>query len=141
MRLSPGPFFAAAGVQTDKTADALKEFFIELGRIHDPVPAAELDKARNYLALLMPRNFETTRGTANALAQAWLYDLPADYYSTYADRVRAVTAADVKRVADKYIVPDRLAVVIVGDRKTIEAGVKALKLGTLTVVEPAEIFR
>jgi len=141
MRLSAGPFFAAAGVQTDKTADALKEFFIELANIHQPVPGEELEKARNYLALLMPRNFETTRGRADALAQAWIYDLPADYYATYADRVRAVTAADVKRAADKYIVPDRLAVVIVGDRKAIEAGVKALNLGPITVVEPAEMFK
>lgn len=141
MRLSAGAFYAAAGVQTDKTAEAVKEFFNELTRIHEPVPAAELEKAKNYLALLMPRNFETTRGTADALAQAWVYDLPSDYYTTYADRVRAVTAADVKRVADKYIQPDKLAVVVVGDRKTIEPGLKALNLGPLTVVEPAAVFK
>jgi zinc protease len=141
MRLNAGPFYATAGVQTDKTVESLKEFFVELTKIHETIPPEELEKAKNYLALLLPRNFETTRGTANALAQAWIYDLPADYYSTYADRVRAVTAADVKRVADKYIVPDKLAVVIVGDRKTIEANVKALNLGPLTIVEPGEIFR
>lgn len=141
MRLNAGPFYAAAGVQTDKTADALKEFFIELARIHEPVPGPELDKAKNYLALQMPRNFETTRATANALANAYLYDLPADYYTTYGDRVRAVTAADVKRVADKYIHPDKFAVVIVGDRKVIEPGVKALNLGPITVVEAADILK
>lgn len=141
MRLSPGPFYAAAGVQTDKTSEAVKEFFNELTRIHEPVPAAELEKAKNYLALLMPRSFETTRGTADALATAWVYDLPADYYTTYADRVRAVTAADVKRVADKYIQPDKFAVVIVGDRKTIEAGVKTLNLGPVTVIEAGDILK
>ena len=141
MRLNAGPFYAGAGVQTDKTGEALKEFFVELTRIHETVPADELEKAKNYLALLLPRNFETTRGTANALAQAWIYNLPADYYTTYAARVRAVTAADVKRAADKYIVPDRLLVVIIGDRKTIEAGVKGLNLGPLTIVEPGEIFK
>ena len=141
MRLSAGAFSASAGVQTDKTGESVKEFFNELTRIHAPVGAEELEKARNYLALLMPRSFETTRGTADALAQAWIYGLPADYYTTFAERVRAVTAADVKRVADKYIQPDKLAVVIVGDRKTIEPAVKALNLGTLTVVEPAEIFK
>ena len=141
MRLNAGPFYAAAGVQTDKTVESLKEFFVELTRIHETIPPEELDKAKNYVALLMPRNFETTRGTANALAQAWIYDLPADYYATYADRVRAVTAADVKRAADKYIVPNQLAVVIVGDRKAIEPNVKALNLGPLTVVEPGEIFK
>jgi predicted Zn-dependent peptidase len=141
MRLSAGPFYAAAGVQTDKTAEALNEFFIELARIHEPVPGPELDKAKNYLALQMPRNFETTRGTANALANAYLYGLPVDYYSSYGDRVRAVTAADVKRAADKYIQPDKFAVVIVGDRKVIEPGVKALNLGPVTVVAPAEIVK
>jgi predicted Zn-dependent peptidase len=141
MRLNAGPFYAAAGVQTDKTAEALKEFFIELARIHEPVPGPELDKAKNYLALQMPRNFETTRATANALANAYLYDLPADYYSTYAERIRAVTAADVTRVADKYIQPDRFAVVIVGDRKVIEPGIKALNLGPMTVVEASEILK
>lgn len=141
MRLNAGPFYAGAGVQTDKTGEALKEFFVELTRIHETVPADELEKAKNYLALLLPRNFETTRGTANALAQAWIYNLPADYYTTYAARVRAVTAADVKRAADKYIVPDKLLVVIIGDRKTIEAGVKGLNLGPLTIVEPGEIFK
>jgi zinc protease len=141
MRASPGAFYAAAGVQTDKTVESLKEFFIELTRIHEPVESGELEKARNYLALLMPRSFETTRGTAGALAQAYVYDLPADYYATYAGRVRAVTAADVKRVADKYIQPDKFAVVIVGDRKVIEPGVRALNLGPVTVVEAAEIMK
>jgi len=141
MRSRAGAFYAAAGVQTDKTTDALKEFFNELTRIHDPVEPGELDKAKNYLALLLPRSFETSRGTADALAQAWVYDLPADYYATYGEKVRAVTAADVKRVADRYIQPDKLAVVIVGDRKTIEPGVRALNLGPITFVEPTEIMK
>jgi predicted Zn-dependent peptidase len=141
MRLSAGMFYAAAGVQTDKTVEALKEFFNELTRIHQPVDAEELDKAKNYLALQLPRNFETSRATANSLAQAYVYDLPPDYYTTYADRVRAVTAEDVKRAADKYIQPDRFAVVIVGDRKVIEAGVRSLNLGPVTVTEPSEILK
>ena len=141
MRASPGAFYAAAGVQTDKTAESLKEFFTELTRIHEPVAAEELEKAKNYLALQMPRTFESTRGTADALAQAWVYNLPADYYTTYADRVRAVTAADVKRAADTYIQPGKFAVVIIGDRKTIEAPVKALNLGPLTVVDTTEIMK
>ncbi len=141
MRLGAGPFYAAAGVQTDKTADALKEFFNELTRIHEPVGADELDKAKNYVALLLPRSFETERGAANAIAQTFVYDLPADYFQTYAGRIRSVTSADVKRAADKYIQPDKFAVVIVGDRKTIEPGIAALNLGPLTVVEATEIMK
>jgi zinc protease len=141
MRRGVGPFYAAAGVQTDKTAEALKEFFNELTGIHEPIPAAELEKAKNYLALQLPRNFETERDVAASLAQLYLYNLPADYYATYADRVRAVTADEVKRAADKYIQPDKFAVVIVGDRKLIEAGVRALNLGPLTIVLATEIMK
>ena len=141
MRLGAGPFYAAAGVQTDKTSEALKEFFNELTRIHEPVSGDEVDKAKNYLALQLPRSFETERGAANALAQTFVYNLPADYFQTYADHIRAVTVQDVKRAAEKYIQPDKFAVVVVGDRKAIEAGVKVLNLGPLTVVEPAEIFK
>jgi predicted Zn-dependent peptidase len=141
MRLSAGPFYATAGVQTDKTADALKEFLNELTRIHDPVGADELEKAKNYVALLLPRNFETERGAANAIAQTFVYSLPADYFQTYADRIRAVTSADLKRAADKYIQPDKFAVVIVGDRKTIEPGIDALNVGDLTVGQEVKIMK
>jgi zinc protease len=141
MRRVGGLFYAAAGVQTDKTADALKEFFVELTNIHEPVPADELAKTKSYVERLLPRYFETERAAAGALAQTYTYDLPADYYQTFARRIEAVTAADVKRVADQYIQPDKFAVVIVGDRKVIEAGVNALKLGPLTIVEPSEIFK
>jgi len=47
----------------------------------------------------------------------------------------------LKRVADKYIVPDKLTVVIGGDRKTIEPGIRALNLAPLTVVEAGEVLK
>lgn len=141
MRGSAGPFYAAAGVQTDKTSESLTEFFKELEGIRKPVPAEEVEKAKNYLALLMPRNFETTGSLANSLAQMFVYNLPADYFATYTERVRAVTPADVQRVAEKYIQPDKFAVVVVGDRKVIEPGIKALNLGPIKSVEIVEILR
>ena len=72
------------------------------------VPREELEKAANYLALLLPRNFETISSVATSVSQLYVYSLADDFYATYADRVRAVTPADVKRVADKYIVPEKL---------------------------------
>jgi len=141
MRSSAGPFYAAAGVQTDKTSESVTEFFKELEGIKKPVPAEEVEKAKNYLALLMPRSFETTGSMANSLAQMFVYNLPADYYATYTQRVRAVTPADVQRVAEKYIQPDRFAVLVIGDRKVIEPGIKALNLGPIKTVEIEEILR
>jgi predicted Zn-dependent peptidase len=141
MRRVSGVFYASAGVQTDKTADALKEFFVELTNVHQPVPSEELRKTKNYIERLVPRYFETERTTASALAQIYVYGLPADYWQTFATQIDAVSADRVKRAADAYIQPDKFAVVIVGDRKAIEAGVKALNLGPLTIVEPSEIFK
>ncbi len=54
MRLAAGPFLGVAGVQTDKTAEALKEFFNELNGILKPVPADELARAKNYIAFGFP---------------------------------------------------------------------------------------
>ncbi len=141
MRLAAGPFYAAAGVQSDKTAEALKEFFVELNRIHELVPREELDKAASYLSLLLPHYFETISSVATSVSQLYVYGLADDFYATYADRVRAVTPADVKRVADKYIVPDKLTVVVIGDRKKIESSIRALNLGPLTIVEAGEAMK
>lgn len=140
MRASAGPFFAAAGVQTDKTAEALVEFFKELNGIREPIPADELAKAKNYLALRFPGQFETTRGIAGALADVVVYGLPDDYYSTYVQRIQAVTAAEVRAAAERHIQPGRFAVVVIGDRKAVEAKIQALNLGPLKVLNVDEVM-
>src|SRR5205085_7565912 len=120
MRADAGPFSASAGVQTDKTADALKEFFNELNAILKPVPAEELARAKNYVSLRYPSAFETTGDISRRLEDALVYKLPEDYFAKYVQNIQAVTAADVQRVAQKYVQPDRASVVVVGDLKTIE---------------------
>jgi zinc protease len=139
-RLSTGPFFAAAAVQTDKTAAALSEFFKELEGIRKPVGEEELSRARNYLALRFPRGFETTGQLAARLEQKVVYDLPDDYFTSYVDRIGKVTAADVGRVTALSIDPQAVAVVVVGDRKKIESGIRALKLGPVRVFSVDDIL-
>ncbi len=141
MRGSAGPFYAGAGVQTDKTAEALTEFFKELDAIRKPIPAEELEKAKNYVALLLPRTFETTQGMASSLAQAFTFNLPADYYQTFTERVRAVTVADAQRAAERYIQPDKLAVVVVGDMKVVEPRIRALNLGPVSTITIADVMK
>jgi zinc protease len=140
MRSSAGPFVASAGVQTDKTSEALKEFFNELTGILKPVPPDELTRAKNYVALRFPTGFETTGDISRRLEDALVYHLPDDYFSKYVQNIEAVTAADVQRVAQKYVQPNRFAVVVVGDLKTIEAGVRALNLGPVKTVTIDEVF-
>jgi predicted Zn-dependent peptidase len=132
MRRLPGPFLAASSVVTAKTDSALIEFMRELRHIRDAaVPQAELDKAKAYISLGLPSDFETTGRTAARISELLLYDLPLDYYATFIPRINAVTAADVQRVARRYLDPDHLAIVIVGDRSKIAASLDALHEGPI----------
>ncbi len=141
MRLAAGPFFAGAGVQTDKTAESITEFFNELNGILKPVPADELAKAKNYVALRFPTAFETTRGIAGQLTQMIVYSLPDDYFATFVQRIQSVTAEDLARVAARFIQPDKLAVVVVGDRQMIEPKIKALNLGPITGLKVEDVVK
>jgi zinc protease len=127
----PGPFLADAAVQTAVTDKALVEFMKELHGILQPLPDEEFTRARNYVALRYPESFQSVAQIANQLADLVIYGLPDDYFNNYVQHVLAVTKDDVGRVAKKYIDPEKMAIVIVGDQKQIEAGVKALNLGPL----------
>jgi zinc protease len=140
MRAAAGPFTAAAGVQTDKTAEALTEFFNELNGILKTIPAEELTRAKNYIALRYPGGFETTGDISRRLEDAMIYHLPDDYFSTYVQKIQAVTAADMQRVAQKYIQPGRFVVVVVGDAKVIEPKIQSLNLGPIKKLNVDDVF-
>ena len=130
-RLS-GAFVALASVVTAKTDSSLIEFLKELRRIRDEaVPATELSKAKAYVTLGLPGDFETTGGAAARFRDLLAYGLPLDYYDQYIQRINAVTADDVHRVARNYIDPDHFDIVVVGDKSQIEAGIKALNEGPI----------
>jgi zinc protease len=133
-RLSQGLFYAAAGVQTDKTAEALKEFFNEFTGILKPIPADELDKAKNYVALGFPAEFETTGDLARKMEEQVVYSLPDEYFPGYVRSVLQVPRPGVEKAAAQHVQPDKFAVVVVGDRKAIEAGIRALNLGPVEVL-------
>lgn len=133
MRRSAGPFTASAEVVAAKTDSGLVEFMKELNAIRDTVPSVELNKAKRFLQLSLPGDFETTQQIANQLIPVVLYELPLDYYNNYVSNIEAITQADVQRVAKQYINPSSLAIIIVGDRKNIEAGLKAVNAGPITV--------
>ncbi|HEU5249083.1 MAG TPA: pitrilysin family protein [Thermoanaerobaculia bacterium] len=140
-RLSTGPFVAGAAVQTDKTGPALVEFFKELDAIRKTVTEAEVAKAKNYVALSFPSDVETTGDIAAKLEQQFVYGLPDGWLDSYVAKIGAVTLADVERVAGQYVDPQKVAVVVVGDRKKIEPEVRALKLGSVRVLSIDEAFR
>lgn len=115
-----GDFEATAEVRTAVTGDSLKEFFYELARIRDEdVSAGELADAKNFLTGVFPIRAETQEGLTNLIVSQELYGLPGDYLQTYRENVAAISVADVRRVANKYIDTERMAIVIVGDAAEI----------------------
>ena len=133
MRRAAGPFTASAEIVAAKTDSALLEFMKELNGIRQSVSPDELSRAKRYLQLQLPGNFETTQQIAGELIPVAQYGLPLDYFNNYVQNIEAVTQADVNRVAQQYINPGALAVVIVGDRKTIEQGLKSTNVGPVEI--------
>jgi Predicted Zn-dependent peptidases len=111
-----GTWTASSEVRTDVTEGAMKEFMYELDRLRaEPVTAEELENAKRAIVGSFALSLESpTSLLANIVTQK-LYNLPADYWDTYPQKVAAVTAADVQRVANQYLDKEHLQVVAVGD--------------------------
>jgi len=134
MRRLAGPFRASAAVATAKTDSAVVEFLYELRRIRNAAPPAdEIEKTQNYLTLGLPGEFEATADAAQRFVDLLVNDLPLDTWDHYTAGIEAVTPADVQRVARKYVDPDHFVMVVVGDRKAIEPGLKGLAEGEVNV--------
>jgi zinc protease len=131
MRKYGGLFIASAEIVSAKSDSALVDFMKQLKGIRDTIPATELNKTKRYLQLELPSAFETTGEIAMRLGDVALYGLPLDYYNHVVDRIGAVTQNEAQQVAEKYIDPSHLTVLIVGDRKTIEGPIKALNIGPI----------
>ena len=115
-RRTAGTFRSSAEVRTPVTGDSLKEFFFELQRIrNEPVSKKELEDAKSYLTGVFPIRLETQEGLVDQLVQIKMLALGDNYLNEYRDRVNAVTVKEIQRVAQEYVQPDKVALIIVGD--------------------------
>jgi len=140
MRPLPGPFLAASSVQTDVTDKALVEFMKEFADILKPIPEEELARAKNYVALGYPENFQSVGQIAAQLDEMVLYRLPGDYFNTYIPNVLRITGEDVETAARAYLDPAKMIITVVGDRKSIEKGIRALNLGPVEVLSIDDVL-
>lgn len=133
---SVGPFSASAGIVTDKTDSALHEFLKEIDLMKEEgLTADELSFVKKGVAGNFALTFETPGQIAGILQTIILYGLPEDYYNHYLQRIDAVTLADIRRVASKYLDSSRMAVVVVGDLATIEKPIRAANFGPVALVD------
>jgi zinc protease len=126
-RLGIGSFVANAEVRTEVTDSALAELLHQLRRIgSEPVPAAELDAAKGALVGSYPLTIQTADQVADAVGNARLMGMPADYIQTYRLRLGAVTAEQATAAARAAIRPDQLVIVVVGDAQKVYDRIKGL---------------
>jgi predicted Zn-dependent peptidase len=131
-RRAVGPFSAGAAVQTEVTADALREMMEILTRVRDAAPEeAELNDIRDFLVGVFPLRFETTGGVAMAIEPVAVYGLPDAWWQTYRSHLEAVGADDVLAAARELLDPDRYLMLVVGDAQKVRDELTAANLGTL----------
>lgn len=133
-RRSYGYFGVGGGIRTDVTAPAVTEILKEIHRMIDtPMKPDELALAKDSQSRSLPGIFESSSGEAGALSEIYTYNLARDYFTTLPERLNAVTADDAKAVAKKYLHPDQMILVCVGDRAKIEPELVKLDLGAVQI--------
>jgi len=127
------PYIAYAPVQTDKTMESMAEIKRELKEYlgENPATDEELEKVKNNNTLSLPGRWETANAVLRDIGEIVTYDLPDDYWDTYADNVRNLSLEQIAEAADDVIKPDNLLWVVVGDREKIEPRIRELELGEI----------
>lgn len=119
----PGNFRAAFQSKNTTTSQAIDIIMEEINRVRTgKVTAEELETTKNSIIEFFPRIFATAAQIAGTFAADEYTKRSPDHWNTYRDRIRAVTADDVQRVAQKYLQPDKLVILVVGNIDEISKG-------------------
>ena len=135
-RRLPGTFTISSAIQSEHTAHAVSEMLRDMREMQETlVPGAEVADASGYLAGIFPLQLQTTDGLSGKLSTLAVYGFPDDYFDHYRDGLLAVTPEDVREAARRRLMPDRAAVVVVGDASELRGPLEALDVGPVEVVD------
>lgn len=131
------PFIAYAPVQTDRTADSMRELRNEIAGIvgERPPTASELERVRNNAVLSLPGRWETAGAVSASLAEMVRFGLPDDYWDNYSAQMRRLDLDQVSAAAQAVLRPDNLVWVVVGDRREVEDDIRELGFGELALID------
>jgi len=138
-RRSAGPFSARAAVQTEVTADAIRETLDQLDKMQAAPPElAELREVTDYMIGVFPLRFETTMGAAAGIEPIAIYGLDHDWWATYRDRVEAVGPIEAHQAARDLLRPAQSLILLAGDAARVRGPIESADLGPVEVVRPAD---
>ncbi len=134
----PGLFAVGLGTKSSSTVPATKATLDEIARLRTVPPTpAELKRAKDDLLNSFIFRYDSPEKVLNEQVTLAVYGYPSDFLERYRAGVEKVTAADVSRVAQKYIQPEKLAIVVVGNAPEIEPPLSNLgKVTTLDIAIP-----
>ncbi len=117
----PGSFRVWVQTKNESANQAIEEIFKELKRIRtEPVSEKELADAKAYLTGSFPLRMDTSAKIAGMMTSVEIYNLGLDYPQKYPKLINAVTREDILRVAKKYLDPDKIIIVVLGDQEKIQ---------------------
>jgi predicted Zn-dependent peptidase len=130
----PGPWSASSSMRTEVTEGALTELLKEVRRMREEkVSDRELDDARRAIVAEFALSLESPAQVIGYEITRRIYGLPADYWDTYPASVSAVSADEVQRVARKYLDPETMQIVAVGEGNKIKTTLE--QWGTVEVYD------
>ncbi|MCG8606553.1 insulinase family protein, partial [bacterium] len=127
--LHPGPFVASSAVKSNTTFESMKIFRDEIGKYREGISEEDLTFTKNALIKSNARRFETLGALMGMLNRIATYDLPTDYIKQREAIVQDVTLDEHQKLAQKYIRPDRMIYLVVGDAETQLRPLRRLGLG------------
>jgi zinc protease len=133
----PGAFRTGGDIVSAKSDAALVEFMKELRGIGGArsITDEELATAKDSLIQRLPGTFASVQSVNSAIVSLWTQGLPDNYYQQYASKISDIRKEDLVRVAKQYIDLDHLSIVIVGDRASIEAPLKATGIAPIAILD------
>ncbi len=130
----PGTFVAGGQTRTETTVQFIKSLKTEIKRLQtQTVTAKELNNAKNSTLNSFVFNFQDPSQTLSRLMRYEYYGYPADFLFRYQKAITATTAADVKRVAQKYLKPENLVTLVVGNTAAMKQPLTNLAATVTTI--------
>jgi zinc protease len=126
-RRTAGPWMAGGEFVAAHTAESVSEILKEVKSLRDEdISDKELQETKDELVKAFPARFATVNQVAGQMASLAVYDLPDNELESYTKKVSAVTRADVRKMAQKYLNSEHMAIVVVGDQKSNEASLRKI---------------